>query len=380
MDKGMDIDFMTCVLALHAVLFLNPQRLAEGASLLHRRTADGASPAKLKQTTEAYARGARVAPPDWRAAEAALAWAGPQRTLLTLLHAEYPPLLRNISTIPPVLFIEGHLSQLVSPQISVIGSRNSTATGCELAYKLSAELAAEHFVITSGMARGIDSAAHRGALESGGGTVAVFGCGIDQIYPRQNASLAAEISQRGVLVSEFPLGTPPMAHHFPLRNRIISGLAVGTVVVEASLRSGSLITAQCALEQGREVFAVPGSVSNPMTRGCHALIKQGATLVESAADILAELPRHTQPRPARKPLIPKEIDAVDSELALDPDFDAVLTALGYEPVSIDALLQRTGLTHKILSSILLTLELAGRVRSLEGGYYECPASPRRCSP
>lgn len=375
MDKGLDIELLTCMLALHAVLYFNPDALSNCLASLQCQTRSGASTFRLRQFAETLARNARVEMPDWSAADAALAWRGPERVILTSLHQEYPPLLRTIASPPPVLFVHGDPSLLSAPQIAIIGSRNATPTGREIAHRLAAELCSVQFRITSGMARGIDSAAHRGALAVDGRTLAIYGSGIDRVYPRTNAQLAADIVDRGALVSEFPLGAPPIARHFPLRNRIISGIAVGTVVVEAGLASGSLITAQCALEQGREVFAVPGSTRNPLTRGCHALIKQGAQLVETAADIMEALPLHAL-RHLAGALSPPE-SQLTPEIYEDRSADAVIEALSYEPVDLDTLIERTGLTHKVLSSILLALELSGSVRALASGYYERIAPSRR---
>ncbi len=378
MDKGLDIELTYCALALHATLFLAPNSLAYCLGTLRRKAQDGASPANLRQATEALAHQVRASAPNWRAASEAITWCGPGRTVLLSFDTGYPPLLRTISSAPPILFVRGEVPLLSAPQIAVIGSRNATPTGRENAHQLATELSKAQFAVTSGMARGIDTAAHRGALSQDGHTLAVFGCGIDQTYPKENARLSADITERGALISEFPLGTPPLARHFPLRNRIISGLAAGTVVVEASLASGSLITAHFALEQGREVFAVPGSIRNPMAKGCHGLIQQGAQLVESVEDIISALPLHSLPPSICKPRRPEQSQA-NFEFPVGSRGDAVINALGYEPATIDMLLERTGLTHKMLSSILLELELSGSVRALAGGYYERPAPSRHRS-
>ncbi len=203
--------------------------------------------------------------------------------------ARYPPLLREISAPPPLLFIRGNVDVLSLPQLSIVGSRNSTPTGCETAYRFASHLARSGFCITSGLALGIDTAAHQGALQVSGLTIAIFGTGPDIIYPQSNTTLANDIAVDGALVSEFAPGCAPRRSQFPRRNRIISGLSLGTLVVEAGLRSGALITARNAAEQGREVFAIPGSIHNPVARGCHRLIRSGAKLVETADDILEEL-------------------------------------------------------------------------------------------
>ncbi len=204
--------------------------------------------------------------------------------------AEYPPLLARIPDAPLVLYVEGDDTALCLPQLAIVGSRNPTALGRDTATQFALHLARAGLVVTSGLALGIDAAAHRGALNAGARTVAVVGRGLDAVYPRENAALAREIiEQQGVLVTDLPVGTPPLKHNFPRRNRILSGLAVGTLVVEAALQSGSLITARLAGDQGREVFAIPGSIHNPMVRGCHKLLRQGARLVETVDDIFAEL-------------------------------------------------------------------------------------------
>jgi DNA processing protein len=224
-------------------------------------------------------------------------------------------------------------------------------------------------VITSGLAYGIDAAAHRGALSAGGPTIAVFGSGIDRIYPRRHEALAEQIWQTGALITEFPLGSPPRAHHFPRRNRVISGLTRGTVVVEAAASSGSLITAMQALDQGREVFAVPGSIRSPLSRGCHALIKQGAKLVESAADILDEIGHFAEPDTGVRPRVAIGGDS-DQDLSDVGRKEAVLLhACGFEPTTIDALVSRSGLTANEVSSMLLTLELKGHIESCSGASF-----------
>jgi DNA processing protein len=250
----------------------------------------------------------------------------------------------------------------------VVGSRNPTALGRDTAEQFAGHLAKAGLAITSGLALGIDAASHRGALAAGGRTVAVLGCGLDAIYPRGNAELAARVAGNGALVSDLPTGTRPLKHHFPRRNRIISGLSVGTLVVEAALQSGSLITARLAAEQGREVFAIPGSIHNPMARGCHRLIRQGAKLVETAADIFAELGS----------LLAGFGAAIRTELAdvkqvfgavLDKDQEILLDALGFAPAGIDTLVARTGYAADAVASMLLILELEGRVAQQHGGLY-----------
>src|SRR5919106_6044630 len=239
----------------------------------------------VKKATLAYLKA-----PDWGAVERDLAWLGhPDRHLITLADPEYPKLLREIVDPPSVLFVMGDSSLLQTPQLAIVGSRNPSSAGIETAFRFAGQLVWAGLTVTSGLAIGIDAASHRGSLAVGGGTVAVAGTGLDKVYPTCHWDLAQTIADSGAIISEFPLGTPPRAKNFPRRNRIISGLCVGTLVVEAALRSGSLITARLAAEQGREVFAIPGSIYNPLARGCHGLIRDGAVLVESLDDILAEL-------------------------------------------------------------------------------------------
>ena len=219
-----------------------------------------------------------------------LEWlAGPARSLLTVDDPHYPVQLAAVPGMPAALFVQGDPSVLARPQVAIVGSRAATAAGCETAFGFAARLAAHGFAITSGLATGIDAAAHRGALAAGGVTIAVCGTGLDRVYPTGHDRLAEEIAAAGALVSEFPTGTPPAPHNFPRRNRLMSGLARGVLVVEAAARSGSLITARLAGEQGREVMAVPGSIHNPLARGCHRLIKDGAALVETVDDVLSAL-------------------------------------------------------------------------------------------
>ena len=252
------------------------------------------------------------------------------------------------------------------PQLAIVGSRNPTPGGRETAGAFARHLAGCGLTITSGLARGIDAAGHRGALAGGGATIAVCGTGADRVYPKNHESLADEIAARGALVSEFPLGTPPGRQNFPRRNRIISGLSLGTLVVEAARQSGSLITAHAALDQGREIFAIPGSVHNPLARGCHQLIRDGAKLVETAADILEELKilaRLVAENPATEP------GHADTSTERDPDYQRLLAAIAHDVVPVDVLVERTGLTADAVSSMLLILELQGEVESAPGGAF-----------
>jgi DNA processing protein len=298
--------------------------------------------------------------------EPSLAWLSESNhQLLTLNDKDYPPLLRQIDSPPPLLFLIGDKQLLHQPQLAIVGSRNPTTTGLENAQEFARCMAAAGFCITSGLAQGIDGAAHRGALKSGS-TIAVMGTGPDRIYPGSHKNLAHQIADEALLITEFPPGIPARAENFPRRNRIISGLALGTLVVEATQQSGSLITARFSLEQGREVFAIPGSIHNPQARGCHALIRQGAKLVESAQDIIEELGSLFATLES-----PVERDTAEDTKILkrDADYQLLDQALGYDPVSVDELIARTGLTAEAVSSMLLLLELEGHVSSAPGGYY-----------
>lgn len=305
--------------------------------------------------------------PDEQAIEQDLSWLEkPNRHLLPLGHADYPSMLAKITDPPLMLFVAGEPAVLSHPQIAVVGSRNPTAQGRENAAAFAHFLAEAGFAITSGMARGIDEAAHRGALQSSGLTVAVCGTGLGTVYPTQHRQLAGEIAACGALVSEFSTGTEAHKSNFPRRNRIISGLAVGTLVIEAAQRSGSLITARLSGEQGREIFAVPGSIHNPMARGCHRLIREGARLVESGADIIEELGNLTRTTLNDNE---SEVESPDSAPELSSEYLTLLDSLGVEPCTIDQLCSRTGLTANEVSSMLLILELQGYVVVTDGGRY-----------
>jgi DNA processing protein len=281
----------------------------------------------------------------------------------------YPPLLNELSDPPVALYVRGNPDVLALPQLAVVGSRNPTPHGRDTAHRFASHLSRCGLVITSGLALGIDTAGHEGALDAGGATIAVCGTGLDVPYPRSNAALAEAIAMRGAIVSEFPLGTPPMKAHFPRRNRVICGLALGTLVVEAALQSGSLITARLAAEQGREVFAIPGSIHNPLSRGCHLLIRQGAKLVETADDIFAEL----RPMTGALAAYAESRKAPDSQSnsagLLHKGHEILLDALGFEPAGVDLLVERTGLRADEVASMLLILELEGRIASYPGGLY-----------
>ncbi len=307
-----------------------------------------------------------LAAPDWSAVERDLAWlADPDNHLLRLTDPGYPSLLREIHDPPPVLFVRGDPGHLTLPQLAVVGTRNPTPGGRETSREFAAHLAAAGLTITSGLALGVDGAAHQGALDAGGVSIAVLGTGPDRVYPAKHRELAHAIAAQGALVSEFCPGTVVQAEHFPRRNRIISGLSLGVLVVEAAVRSGSLITARQALEQGREVFAIPGSIHNPVARGCHALIRQGAKLVETAADILEELGALAALAAPERPSAPPTAAVAE----LDQDYRRLLDNLGHEPVSVDLLVERCGLTAEAVSSMLLILELQGYVSAAPGGLY-----------
>lgn len=294
-----------------------------------------------------------------------LAWAASSNNHLVCYDdSAYPELLRQITDAPALLYASGDLSLLHEPQIAIVGSRHCTPGGAQNAFDFSLQLAAAGFTITSGMALGIDSAAHRGALGSGGKTIAVTGTGLDLVYPRRNQKLAREILEHGLLVSEFPLGTPARSANFPQRNRVISGLALATLVVEAARRSGSLITARLAAEQGREVLAIPGSIHNPQSRGCHQLIRDGAAIVESPADIATELAG-----PASLLLDQNTSQTVEHKTEIDAASRRLLEVIGYDPVTCDILVQRSGLTIDKLSSMLLELEMNDLIQSAPGGCF-----------
>ncbi len=305
-----------------------------------------------------------LATPDWEAVERDLAWCGDGRHIIAHDDERFPPLLAAIADPPLLLFAHGEPALLMLPQLAVVGSRNPSAVGEETAFDFARGLAGAGLTITSGLALGIDAAAHRGALAAGGQTIAVFGTGPDRIYPARHRDLAhAIVDGGGVLLSEYAPGTPPLPAHFPRRNRIISGLALGTLVVEAALRSGSLITARSASEQGREVFAIPGSIHNPLARGCHRLIRDGAKLVETAQDVLEEL------APQLRAVLAAEPGPAAAPSALDDEYRSLLDCVGYAPTPVDMLVERSGLTTEVVSSMLLILELEGYVTAAAGGGY-----------
>ena len=292
----------------------------------------------------------------------ALRWlAEPQNALITLADEDYPRALLEIADPPAVLYARGRLELLKRECLAVVGSRNATVQGTENAERFAHSLSDSGLTIVSGLAMGIDAAAHRGGLAGPGSTIAVLGTGIDIFYPKRNADLAQRIASGGLLLSEFPLGTGPVAANFPRRNRLISGLARGCLVVEAAPASGSLITARAAAEQGREVFAIPGSIHSPLAKGCHALIKSGAKLVESAEDVLAELSGF---RPSGF------ASTAPDAAAPPPGGPGILAHMGHDPVDVDSLCARAGMPAEQVASELLRLELEGRIAVLPGGLYQ----------
>jgi DNA processing protein len=316
--------------------------------------------------------GAILGEPDAAALETLRRWLAKDSAhhLLVWTDPDYPPLLREIADPPLALHIIGARAALGRPQLGIVGSRNPTPAGLENARAFARTLAPAGLTITSGLALGVDGAAHRGALDAGGDTIAICGTGLDRVYPARHRELAHTIAQHGALVSEFALGTSPLPGNFPVRNRLISGLALGVLVVEATLESGSLISARLAGEQGREVFAIPGSIHSPQARGCHALIRQGAKLVESANDVIEELGALAQFARAQAPEPPRVPEN------LPPLAMQLLASLGHDPATLDTLVERSGLTADSVSSMLATLELEGWVASMPGGRYQRLSLPR----
>ena len=321
-----------------ALLKIVPERVAQALA----KPPDAASEAQMVQTLE---------------------WAAqPGNRLLTLADPDYPPSLLQIADPPMLLYAKGQTALLTAPSIALVGSRNATVQGASNAENFAKALSQAGLTIVSGLALGIDAAAHRGGLRGRGATIAVIGTGADLVYPARNRALAHEIAAAGCIISEYPLGTPAIAANFPRRNRLISGLAQGVLVIEAAAQSGSLITARAAAEQGKDVFAIPGSIHSPLAKGCHLLIKQGAKLVESAQDVLEELrlPLPTSPDAAPAP---------DTEASTNSPPNPLLQALGFDPVDADNLCLRSGLDAATLAAQLLTLELDGLVERLPDGKY-----------
>ncbi|MCK5481305.1 MAG: DNA-processing protein DprA [Gammaproteobacteria bacterium] len=304
--------------------------------------------------------------PDERLIARDLEWReGPDNHIITCHDPAYPALLLQLPDPPPLLYIHGNVGLLSEPQLAMVGSRNPSGSGQQTAVDFARHLASAGLVITSGLALGIDAACHQGALDVNAPTIAVMGTGLDQVYPARHRELAQKIAEQGSLVSEFPIGTAPKPGNFPQRNRIISGLSLGTLVVEAAIRSGSLISARYALEQGREVFAIPGSIHNPLARGCHYLIREGAKLVETAQDIIDELGSLAG---ACTPL-PATVEETTRPHQLDEEYLQFLDSIDFDPTSVDQLVERSGLTPAEVSSMLLQLELSGYIASSPGGLY-----------
>jgi DNA processing protein len=354
--------------------FLTPQGVCQAdRSLLRQRGLSDEAIGFLRQ-------------PDPVRIDADLDWLEKQgHALITWQDEDYPPQLREIPTPPMAIFVVGETSHLWLPQLSIVGSRKPTGGGRSNARHFAAVAARSGLAITSGLALGIDGEAHEAALEVGGRTIAVAATGLDRVYPARHKDLAVRIAQNGALISEFPPGTEPRPGHFPQRNRLISGLGIGTLVVEAGIKSGSLITARLAADQSRDVFAIPGSIRNPMSQGCHRLIRSGAQLVESPEEVLTELaPKAREMAHELRmelTIFPAEL-AVEAathrpNLSFDDDYHRLLEAIGHDPVTADALVDVTGLTADAVSSMLLILELSGLIEAAPGGSYcrtgeECP--------
>ena len=345
--------------------FGSPQAVLSASVSARAGVIDKATAAKLEQAPEGLAL----------LVERTAAWltGEPGRRILTLADPAYPSIWLNLPDPPLLLYAQGKLDLLQRPALAIVGSRHPTPEGTDNARAFAASLSRTGLTIVSGLAAGIDGAAHEGALGGTGSTIALVGTGLDRVYPRAHLKLAREIADRGLLLSEFSVGTPPLAAHFPLRNRLIAGLGMGTLVVEAALKSGSLITARLASEFGREVFAIPGSIHNPQSRGCHALIRQGAKLVESTQDVLEELhlavpaaavstgPAHAEPAAEQPDDANPPPDDVD---------DPILLALGWSAATLDVLQARTGWATAELNVHLLDLELSGQVVRLPGQLFQ----------
>ncbi len=362
-------DDLACCLALNQCPGIGPAKFRQlttetgfSVSELFQLSSHQLSQLNLKQEQIGYIKN-----PDWSAVDQALDWLVEDSShhILTILDPDYPELLKDTVDAPPLLYAIGDQALLLTPQIAVVGSRNCTPGGADTASEFARYLSRSGLTITSGMALGIDQHAHQAALNCTGRTIAVIGTGIDRIYPSRNKQLAYEIAEKGLIISEFPLGTPPLNTNFPKRNRIISGLSLAVLVVEATRKSGSLITARMGMEQGREVFAIPGSIHNPQSKGCHHLIRQGAKLVDQASDIIDDIG-------SLLGFIAEQVDTHDDSQqssVLDSEYQALLDAMGYDPVSIDTLVNRSGLTIDQLSSMLLILELNDQIKTAPGGLF-----------
>jgi DNA processing protein len=320
---------------------------------------------------------AAITRPDEAAIDYAEEWLSqPNRHLICWDNDDYPALLRRINGPPAALFVDGDPGSLWQPQIAIIGSRNPTAGGLDHARDFATALARQGMTITSGLASGIDSAAHSAALDAGAQTIAVNGTGLDIIYPASSRKVAGRIPSQGAMISELPLGSPPKRQHFPARNRIISGLSLAVLVIEAGLNSGTLITARKAGEQGRDVFALPGSLHNPMAKGCHRLIKEGARLVETTNDIMQELgPLAAELQMEIQQRLDQPVNQTDkpvqkkANLLDDPDYRTLWDVLGFDPKPVDSIIVQTGLSAREVSSMLLMMELNGLVKKQDNGRF-----------
>lgn len=372
----METQLLSCYLRLFHCHWLNPVQfsrlLAQARTLDQLLSSDetqladfGLTPIQMEQLHKASSG------PNPQTTELDLRWASVAgQDIVCFEDARYPELLRQIDTAPPLLYVRGNANALANPQIAVVGSRKASSYGLRNAYWMAYELGLAGLSITSGMARGIDTRAHQGALASGRATIAVVGTGADIVYPSTSEKLAVEMAESGALVSEFPLGTLPLPANFPRRNRIMSGLSKGTLVVEAALKSGSLITARLAMEQNREVFAIPGLITNPLSAGCHKLIADGARLVAQPMDILQELGIESIVRSSGE----KEPDSTAEDLIKtsnksDVFLDSLTRLIGYQGCELQNLLDATGLEYQTLISHLLELEIAGKIQTLGGRYY-----------
>lgn len=368
-------------LSLVLVDGLGPKRIA-GLEALFDSPIDwvAASDRDLREAGLSDSHIRHLRQPDEQKLARCLDWlSGERRWLVTRDDPLYPPLLKRIPDAPVALFVAGEPEALVAPQVAIVGSRNATPGGIDHARSFAATLARAGFVITSGLAEGVDGTAHAACLDAGGTTLAVAGTGLDQVYPARHRDLAGRIARSGALLSQFPPGVGPLRGNFPARNRIISGMSLGVLVVEAGLKSGSLITARLANEQGREVFAIPGSVHNPLSRGCHRLIRDGARLVETADEVvedLAPLARQLAgeiesllaPRPPVSHAGLEE-SIGSPHINNDPEYERLLDAVGFDPTPVDRIIERSQLTPAAVSSMLLMLELDGKVSAHAGGRY-----------
>lgn len=372
LDKGVvlkrftdDQKLLACWLALHRTPGVGPITFMRLLAQFPRLQSLFETPGTAKNISDRSYQS--LLAPNWDLVEQDLIWfSEPDRHIVTIQDERYPPLLKEIVDPPSILFVQGDAGLLSEWQLGIVGSRNPSRLGRDNAFEFSRFLAHGGLTITSGLSDGINSAAHQGALAVEGKTLSVMGSGLDRAYPEKQYALAQDIVQEGALVSEFALGTPLRPENFPRRNRLISGLSLGVLVVEASSRSSSLGTARMALEQGREVFSIPGSIHNPLAKGCHQLIREGAKLVEKAEDIIEELGALAG---AVEVLETKEATVNNGPQTLDSDYQLLFTCLGYDPIEIDTLAEQSGLTVDIVSSMLLLLELEGQVASLSGGRY-----------